>query len=63
MNTRLIPTDFGFEIHLRIVDNDSRSPFKQFGTGVGVTMEQHLGRELTPAELKSLATNKYVEIA
>ncbi len=63
MNTRLILTEWGFEVHRRITDNDPKSPFKQVGAGVAVSIQQHLGRDLTPAEQTSLNNNKYVEIA
>lgn len=38
-NIRLITMPWGFEIHRRVVDNDPKSSFKQFGAGVGVTIE------------------------
>ncbi len=59
---RLIQTPFGFEIHRRNVDNDPKSGFKQYGAGVGVSIENHLGRELTATEQASLKTNGYVEL-
>ena len=60
---RLVKTDFGFEIHRRNIDNDPKSTYKQFGAGVGVTIENHLGRELTTREAASLIADGYVEIA
>lgn len=62
-NIRLIIMPWGFEIHRRVVDNDPKSLFKQFGAGVGMTIEHHLGRELAPQETASIITNNYVDIA
>ena len=63
MNTRLIVMPWGFEIHRRIVDNDPKSAFKQVGAGVGVTVENHLGRQLTPQEFASVIQNNYIDVA
>ncbi len=62
MNTRLVVTDFGFEIHRRVSDNDPKSVFKQFGAGVGTTISNHLGRDLTPAEVTQVSSSGFVDV-
>lgn len=62
MNTKLVKTDWGFEIYRRAIDNDPKSSFKQVGAGVVMTISNHLGRELTPAEASMLASTGCVEV-
>jgi hypothetical protein len=72
-NTKLVKTEWGFEIHKRIMeDREDASQaeaerslaagFKQMGAGVATTIQNHLGRDLTFEETNQLYAEGFVEL-
>lgn len=61
-NKRLVPTDWGVEIYLRLKDDVPESNFAQYGASVGHGVTEYLGRGLSAAEAAQLKQLGYVEV-